>query len=414
MKLHRIASLAAIAALPAILHCEPLDAGAAPATPHAAPPTETPPRAPGPSTAAGVSPSEAEEKATGESEAANPDGRYASGEYALGADNGADSYDDDDPAALTDFHAALDSHGTWADDPTYGTVWTPAPAEVGPDFSPYVSDGHWAYDDDWVWVSDHEWGWAPFHYGRWVFIEGRGWCWIPGRVYRGAWVQWGVDDGFGYVGWAPLPPSFVWFGGIAVVLPIYVGPRWTYCPRGDVFAPGLRGHVLAGSAAAPVAARVRPYVAASPGVVGSGPAPQRLGFQAAQIPHATGPAAVTVARAREFARPASAAALGGRPPTHLNIERSAPMSTESALPASRLPARIAAPTAPQAPNRAPAVVQTPSRAPAVAPAPVRAPVSSPSRGPAAPVAPHNVAPPAAAPRPFHSAPTFHVGGGRHH
>src|SRR5580698_9616424 len=37
----------------------------------------------------------------------------------------ADVYDDQDPTALQDFHPALDSHGTWTDDPTYGTVWVP-------------------------------------------------------------------------------------------------------------------------------------------------------------------------------------------------------------------------------------------------------------------------------------------------
>ena len=37
-----------------------------------------------------------------------------------------DDYTDTDPSALTDFHQTLDSHGTWVDDPTYGTVWVPA------------------------------------------------------------------------------------------------------------------------------------------------------------------------------------------------------------------------------------------------------------------------------------------------
>ena len=171
--------------------------------------------------------------------AADANATYASGEYAIGAD--ADAYDDNDPSALTDFRSALDSHGAWVDDPTYGTVWVPAPAEVGADFRPYVTAGHWAYDDDYVWVSDYSWGWAPFHYGRWVFAEGRGWVWIPGREYRGAWVTWSVDDGYGYLGWAPMGPAFLWFGGVPVGWHGYWGPRWAYVPaRGGLCAAGRR------------------------------------------------------------------------------------------------------------------------------------------------------------------------------
>jgi hypothetical protein len=236
---------------------------------------------------------------------------YSSGEVAIGAE--ADGYDDDDPAALTDFHATLDTQGTWADDPTYGTVWVPSPTVVGADFRPYVTAGHWAYDDDWVWVSDYEWGWAPFHYGRWVSIEGRGWAWIPGRGYRGAWVTWGVDDGYSYLGWAPMGPNFIWFGGVARPFPGYAAPRWVYCPRGDVFSASMRTRVVSGAAAGPIAVRVRPYVSASPGVATGGPSPQRMGFQSAQIPHSGG--APSVARAQQFAHPSTASALGARAPT---------------------------------------------------------------------------------------------------
>jgi len=239
---------------------------------------------------------------------------YSSGEVAIGAEQ--DGYDDDDPAALSDFHEALDQHGTWVDDPTYGTVWVPGASAVGPDFRPYVTAGHWVYDDDWVWVSDYEWGWAPFHYGRWVLIEGRGWSWIPGRVYRGSWVMWGVDDGYGYVGWAPIGPAFLWFGGVARPFPGYVGPRWVYCPRGDVFSASVHAHVVSGPAAAPIAARVRPYVPATPGVGTAGPPPQKMGFQAAQIPHSAG--APTVAHAQQFSHPSTASALGARAPTRFS------------------------------------------------------------------------------------------------
>jgi len=242
---------------------------------------------------------------------------YASDEVAVGSET--EGYDDDDPAALNDFRPALEAHGAWVDDPSYGTVWVPTGAEVGPEFRPYVTAGHWTYDDDWVWVSDYEWGWAPFHYGRWVWIGGRGWAWIPGRVYRGAWVTWGMDDGYGYLGWAPMPPAFVWFGGAPVAFSVYVAPRWVYCPRGEVFSPVVRTRIVTGAAAAPIATRVHPYVAAAPTVAVAGPPPQKLGFQGAQIPHPTAAAGSGVVRAQQFSNPSTAQALGARAPTRVPV-----------------------------------------------------------------------------------------------
>mgnify|MGYP001428883010 CR=1 FL=1 len=247
-------------------------------------------------------------------EATGDDSAYASGEYALGEDP--DSYADNDPSALTDFRQPLEPYGTWVDDPKYGTVWVPSPGVVGADFVPYSTAGHWTYDNDYVWVSDYEWGWAPFHYGRWVWVDGRGWVWIPGRVYRGAWVAWGVDDGYGYVGWYPMAPSYLWWGGVAVAYPVYVGPRWVYCPRGQVFSPVVGTRVVTGAAAAPIAGRVRPFVPATPGV-SAGPPPQKLGYALNQVPHPTGAAAERIARAQQFGHPSTALALGAHPPTRV-------------------------------------------------------------------------------------------------
>ena len=230
-----------------------------------------------------------------------------------------DDYTDTDPSALTDFHQTLDSHGTWVEDPTYGTVWVPASSEVGASYTPYTTAGHWAYDanDDYVWVSDYDWGWAPYHYGRWVDIDGRGWSWIPGRVYRGAWVTWGADGGYGTVGWAPMAPEYVWRGGVAVNY-TYSGPsRWSYVGRGDVFASNVGTRVYTGQAAASAAGSV--HASAGGGVGHSGgPSPQNLGMSAGQVPHVTGATAGGILKAQNFGHPSTAASLGGHPPYHVS------------------------------------------------------------------------------------------------
>jgi hypothetical protein len=156
-------------------------------------------------------------------------------------------YEDTDPAALTDFREPLDPHGTWVDDPDYGTVWVPDAVVVGADFAPYRTAGRWAVSDtgDWVWVSDYSWGYIPFHYGRWVWISARGWAWVPGRTYAPAWVVWRVGaPGYGYVGWAPMPPRYYWYGGFAVgVYGALTMPFW-FCPSYWMFSPYWHMHIV--------------------------------------------------------------------------------------------------------------------------------------------------------------------------
>lgn len=269
------------------------------------------------------------EAAVDESSAGEGDGAgvpaYAqpqSSDVQVGADSS--EYADTDPAALTDFHSALDPHGTWADDSTYGTVWTPSSTAVGSDFAPYVTAGHWAYDDDYVWVSDYDWGWAPFHYGRWVYIPGRGWSWIPGRTYAGAWVSWRYPyDGWGYVGWAPIPPTWYWHRGVAVGIGFVPPAPYVFCPTGHLFHPGVGAHIVTGGQVPVVASHTRPYVPASPTVGGhalarpsvGGPAPRTLGVNDAQIVHSSRENNRGLTQARQFARPSTAASLGARAPT---------------------------------------------------------------------------------------------------
>ncbi len=158
-----------------------------------------------------------------------------------------DDSDDRDPRALTEFRAELDPYGHWVDDPSYGRVWVPHQHVVGTGFQPYVSGGHWALDDneDWVWVSDYPFGHVVFHYGRWVWASPRGWVWIPGYRYAPAWVVWRVPTaGSSYVGWAPAPPSFVWFGGVSVFWGYDPYYTWVFCPSAYVFAHHVHYHVV--------------------------------------------------------------------------------------------------------------------------------------------------------------------------
>jgi hypothetical protein len=233
-----------------------------------------------------------------------------------------DTYADTDPSSLTDFEPALDPHGTWVDDPTYGTVWAPNPNEVGADFTPYVSAGHWAYDDSYFWVSDYTWGWVAFHYGRWIWIADRGWAWIPGRLYADAWVVWRIGDGTtAYVGWAPMPPTWGWRGGVAGLFGFVAWEPFVFCSSHELFAPNVAPWVVTGDPATTIASHTRPYVTASP-VVGApfsprsatqGPPLAALGIEASRVVHLarTDPGQM---RARQFARPSTALALGGRAP----------------------------------------------------------------------------------------------------
>jgi hypothetical protein len=224
----------------------------------------------------------------------------------------AEGYAENDPRALVDFQDVLGAYGTWRDDPAYGTVWVPSPSAVGPRFQPYVTAGRWTYDDgQWTWLSDYPWGWVPFHYGRWAWIGDAGWAWVPGRQYAGAWVDWRVGDG--YVGWAPLPPQWIWRGGVAETAPYVAStPTYFFAPREAVFAPRIARRVVSGPA---YVDRTVPFVQQAPPAYAPsyqrpayvGPAPSTLGIPPARVVR---PPAVDaqLARARIFARPSTAPA----------------------------------------------------------------------------------------------------------
>jgi hypothetical protein len=317
---------------------------------------------------------------------------------------------DADPSALADFHDTLAPYGTWVDDSSYGTVWVPSSTVVGADFAPYVSDGHWGLTEDsqWLWASDYGWGWAPFHYGRWVWIGGRGWAWIPGRVYSPAWVVWrtGYYDDY-YVGWAPMPPTWYWWGGAAVGF-WYVPPAsYVFCSSRYVFAPRVRGYIVPAGRVAVIGPRTQTYVAANAGVVtGANYHPSTRGpsIADAHIPATAVPATRVSpdARALAFSHPSSAQQLPARP--------------------------IAPPVQPGAFNRTPSFAQraAPNFSPRpVAPSPVEVArpavpsfIPSPrAMPPAAAPAPRSFSPPTIAPRSnpapaVRSSPSMNMRGGR--
>lgn len=114
------------------------------------------------------------------------------------------------------FYNELSPYGRWATHPQQGRVWYPS---VHADFSPYGTNGYWAFTDaGWTWISDFQWGWAPFHYGRWFFETSSGWGWVPDVNWSPGWVVWKRAEGF--YGWAPIGPGigidFAYSSGYAI------------------------------------------------------------------------------------------------------------------------------------------------------------------------------------------------------
>lgn len=143
------------------------------------------------------------------------------------------------------FYDQLAPYGQWINNPSYGYVWMP---NVGPDFKPYATNGHWVYTDaGWTWASNYSWGWATFHYGRWFYEDGYGWMWIPGQEWAPAWVSWRQSSD--YYGWAPLAPSN---GPAAVSINISIGGGgynppshyWNFVPTRYVTSPQVNNYYV--------------------------------------------------------------------------------------------------------------------------------------------------------------------------
>lgn len=177
--------------------------------------------------------------------------------------------------SLSFFHETLAPHGRWLATASYGEVWAPS---VAPGWEPYVN-GEWLYTDcGWSWVSDDPWGSIAFHYGTWTWVDPYGWVWVPGLVWAPAWVTWAFTDD--YVGWAPVPPSFVLsvtgYVGRPIVLPqtryVFVpARRFVAVPVATVRVPAQRN-----AAILPRAAKVTTFEVSRGLVRNLGPAPERI------------------------------------------------------------------------------------------------------------------------------------------
>jgi hypothetical protein len=316
-----------------------------------------------------------------------------------------EGYADTDPSALTDFREPLAPYGAWVVDPTYGTVWVPDSAAVGSDFAPYQTAGHWALTeyDEWIWVSDYDWGYIPFHYGRWVWLGSTGWAWIPGRVYAPAWVVWRVSD-VGYIGWAPMPPSYYWANGYAWGLWVIPPAPFVFCSTQHIFHTHVHTYVVHDHETVHYAAQnSHVYRPAHPGHGGATPAksykPATPSLADAKIPKVVTPKDRVQVDRKALALAKPAASSGSKPrvtPRRGDVRPQAMPSPRAssrlpgAAPSPRAPTRIV-PTTPDARQRQP-VLRTP-RAPAftpparsVSPSP-RAPVATPRAPVATPQAP---------------------------
>lgn len=318
-------------------------------------------------------------------------------------------YDDRDPRALTDFAAELEPYGYWRDDPTYGRVWVPNESAVGANFAPYVTSGHWALDTngDWIWVSDYSFGWVVFHYGRWVWISGVGWAWIPGRQYAPAWVVWRVGSpGYAYVGWAPMPPEYVWVDGVAVGVWFGLYTPWVFCPSAYVYHHHMHSYIVHDHHHVhAIASHTHRYTPPRGKPAWHGPSPKTAHVPAKAVPkHRTAANPKAAAASRPSGASAKVIKPGGRPELGSGTRRAAPtprrIESSRSLGSSDQPLRTTRPS-PSAPaaSRGPAPV-SPAAAP---PSRVYTPpptYSAPSRS-----APSYSAPSYSAPSRSYSAPS---------
>jgi hypothetical protein len=132
--------------------------------------------------------------------------------------------------SINHFHRTLAPYGRWVVVARYGEVWVPAGISRG--WDPYW-DGEWLWTDyGWTWVSYDPWGDIPYHYGTWTWVDPYGWVWVPGTIWAPAWVTWAWTND--YIGWAPVPVSFV------ITASGYSGPPIVLDATRYVFVPATQ------------------------------------------------------------------------------------------------------------------------------------------------------------------------------
>ncbi|MGA9752235.1 MAG: OmpH family outer membrane protein [Acidobacteriota bacterium] len=156
-------------------------------------------------------------------------------------------YGDQDPTVdVGFFYSELSPYGEWVRHPQYGWVWFPRHVNAG--WRPY-SLGRWVESEyGWTWVSNEPFGWATYHYGRWAWDPRFGWLWVPGTDWGPAWVAW--QQGNGYVGWAPLPPTVGFQVGVGIQLgglniSLLIAPRdYSFVPERQFLDPNIGGYIV--------------------------------------------------------------------------------------------------------------------------------------------------------------------------
>ncbi|BCW87320.1 hypothetical protein sos41_04490 [Alphaproteobacteria bacterium SO-S41] len=144
------------------------------------------------------------------------------------------------------FYDQLQPYGRWVNYGRYGQVWVPHRQR---NWRPYTV-GRWVNTRDygWMWSSAEPFGWATYHYGSWDYDRRLGWYWVPGYVWGPAWVTW--SDQGDYLGWAPIPSSYLWgnafndFFSYRPIIQIVYRDSWCYAPRRHLGDRRIDRHVV--------------------------------------------------------------------------------------------------------------------------------------------------------------------------
>jgi hypothetical protein len=147
------------------------------------------------------------------------------------------------------YSAVLSQWGTWEPDDEHGVRW--CPRADGPEFTPYVSRGHWGLSEapigkspagSLAWESEDSdtWGTITTRHGWWV--HGSQWCWVPGTEEVAARVIWRWGDGF--VGWVAEAPGCVAYDDVE-----YEALDWFFTLMGTLLDGSPQQNRLDGDAA---------------------------------------------------------------------------------------------------------------------------------------------------------------------